>query len=281
MAAWSESNVQANGITIHYYHTNGNKKPPILLLHGIAENGLCWSPVARDLTNNFDVIMVDTRGHGRSSSSTTDCSFALLAGDVAGVVRALGLEKPFVWGHSMGAMTAATFAAMYPNLIRSVVLEDPPLLDKPRSQIDADRSRSRTNEQQQKQPRGQWFLDLKALSREERIARVSALHPNWTEEDVTLWADSKSELNTDFLEYAFAAFSDVDWREIISRIESPILLLTGNPELYAIITPETAQQAAQLWKHGEVVYIDGAGHDIHRERYDETMTVVLAFLNKT
>jgi pimeloyl-ACP methyl ester carboxylesterase len=281
MTAWSESDVQVNGITIHYYRTDGNKKPSILLLHGIAENGLCWSPVARDLASNYDVIMVDARGHGRSSSSTTDFSFALLADDVAGVIRALGLQKPYVWGHSMGAMMAATLAARYPDLIRAVVLEDPPLLDKPQFQTDVDQELLRTNEEQQNQSRRQWLLGLRALSREDRIARVFAEHPNWTEEDIILWADSKAELNIDFLEHVFATISDVHWREVISRIECPILLITGDPELHAIITPETAQQAAQLWKHGEVVYIGGAGHDIHRERYDETMAVVRAFLNRT
>ncbi len=102
MTAWSEGDVQANGITIHYYCTDGDEKPSILLQHGITDNGLCWSRVAHDLASNYDVIMTDARGHGHSSGSATDFSIALLAEDAAKVIRALNLEKPVVWGHSMG-----------------------------------------------------------------------------------------------------------------------------------------------------------------------------------
>ena len=57
--------------------------------------------------------------------------------------------------------------------------------------------------------------------------------------------------------------------------------MTGDPELGAIVTPETAREATRLWKNGEVSHISGAGHNIHRDRYDETMAVVRTFFNRT
>ena len=72
----------------------------------------------------------------------------------------------------------------------------------------------------------------------------------------------------------------VRWREIITRIQCPTLLLTGGLELGAIVTPKAAQEAAQLWQNGEVAHISGAGHNIHRDRYNETMAVVQTFLNR-
>jgi pimeloyl-ACP methyl ester carboxylesterase len=106
-----------------------------------------------------------------------------------------------------------------------------------------------------------------------------AMNPKWVEEEVIPWADSKAEFDSRVLEHTTAFVND-PWREIISRIECPILLITGDPELGSIVTPETAQEAAQLWKHGEVKHIGGAGHSIHRDRYEETMAAVRAFLNK-
>jgi len=129
MTAWSKGDIQANGITIHYYRTDGNNKPPILLLHGFTDSGLCWPRVAHDLEGSYDVTMTDARGHGHSGDSAADFSLALLADDAAAVIGALNLEKPYVLGHSMGAMTAATVAATYPDLVRAIVLEDPPLRD--------------------------------------------------------------------------------------------------------------------------------------------------------
>jgi N-formylmaleamate deformylase len=280
MTAWSQGDAQANGITIHYYCAGNNNKPSILLLHGITDSGLCWPRVAHDLEGSYDVVMTDARGHGHSGSSA-DFSIALLADDAAAVIRALGLERPYVWGHSMGAITAATLAANYPDLVRAAVLEDPPLLDKPPSPTDINQALVTTNEEQSAVVGWQWLFDLRALPREERIARGGTMNPNWAEEEIPPWADSKTELNIGILEPALTAVKDVQWRQIIERIECPILLVTGDPELHAIVTPETAQEAARLWKHGEVAHLSGAGHNVHRDCYDETMIAVRAFLSRT
>jgi pimeloyl-ACP methyl ester carboxylesterase len=237
--------------------------------------------VTHELEGSYDVIMTDARGHGRSGTST-DFSITLLADDAAAVIRALDLEKPYVWGHSMGAITAATLAAMYPDLVRAIVLEDPPLRDEPLFQTTPDKALFQTGGEQQEQYGWQWLFELRALPREERIARGFALNPNWAREEIIPWADSKAELNIDILEPALAAVaSAAPWREVISRIECPILLITGDPQLHAIVTPEIAQQASHLWKRGEVLHMSGAGHNIHRDRYDETMASVRAFLSRT
>ncbi len=62
---WSEGDVFANGIRHHYYRTGG-EKPALLLLHGFNEYGLTWLRVAKELEQDYDIIMVDARGHGRS-----------------------------------------------------------------------------------------------------------------------------------------------------------------------------------------------------------------------
>ena len=167
----------------------------------------------------------------------------------------------------MGAITAALLAATYPGLVRGIVLEDPPLLDKSTAQAQEDLQS------------WQWLYDLKTLSREERIARGFAMNPGWVEEEIIPWADSKAEFHSDILVPALTAIHDVDWRDIIARIACPILLITGDAERGAIVTPEIAQEAAHLWQQGEVVHIDGAGHNIHRDRYEETMAAVHDFLN--
>ena len=64
-AHWGEGNIFANGIHHHYYRTGG-ENPPLLLLHGFNENGLTWLRTARELERDYDVIMLDARGHGRS-----------------------------------------------------------------------------------------------------------------------------------------------------------------------------------------------------------------------
>ncbi|MGQ3892906.1 alpha/beta fold hydrolase [Legionella sp. CNM-4043-24] len=66
MSGWTTGICEANGIDVHYLRTGGSK-PPLVLLHGLMLNGLCWMPLARILEEDYDVIMPDARGHGYSS----------------------------------------------------------------------------------------------------------------------------------------------------------------------------------------------------------------------
>src|SRR5438105_6683569 len=102
MPEWFSGDVDANGIRIHYYRTGGDK-PPLVLAHGATDSGLCWTRVARDLESDYDVIMPDARGHGMSEAPDGGYTSADHAADLAGVIRGLGLERPAVAGHSMGA----------------------------------------------------------------------------------------------------------------------------------------------------------------------------------
>jgi N-formylmaleamate deformylase len=112
MASWSDGYVTANGIKIHYYRTGGDK-PEVVFNHGVTDDGLCWTHVAKALESKYDIIMLDARGHGKSDSGQGDYSPEARATDLAGVIQALGLERPVVGGHSMGADTAEHLAARY------------------------------------------------------------------------------------------------------------------------------------------------------------------------
>lgn len=264
MTGWSENTVRANNITIHYNRTSitgDASKPSMLLLHGVTDNGLCWTRVARHLEDSYDVIMPDARGHGHSDGIATGFSVAILAEDVAQLIQALKLNRPYLYGHSMGAITAAAVAATYPDLVRAVILEDPPLIDR----LSSDWS---------------WVAQLKALTWEERVAHCSAENPGWVREEITNWADSKGEVQLDVTQH-IDTLDSAPWREFMKRIQCPILLITADTQKGALVTPETARAAVQLWKQGEVRYIMGAGHSIHRDRFDETMATVDNFLQRT
>ena len=68
MTQWRSGDIVANGIRIHYTRTGGDG-PPLVLVHGMADSGLCWSRVAHVLEAEYDLIMPDARSHGRSERS--------------------------------------------------------------------------------------------------------------------------------------------------------------------------------------------------------------------
>jgi len=62
---WTDGYVMANGIRIHYWRTGGGK-PPMVLADGSSDDVLCWTNLAKELEDSFDIILFDARGHGLS-----------------------------------------------------------------------------------------------------------------------------------------------------------------------------------------------------------------------
>ena len=122
---WQTGSVETkDGVHVHYTRTGG-EKPAVLLLHGVQVNGLMWLRTAKRLETAYDVIMPDFRGHGQTGSLEKGVSAEILVSDLIALIHALGLDKPFLVGHSMGADIAGRLAAAYP--LRGVVLVDPAL----------------------------------------------------------------------------------------------------------------------------------------------------------
>src|SRR6188472_332149 len=124
MAHWFEGTVHANGIAIHYTRTGG-AKPPVVLSHGLTDNGACWTRVARALENDYDLIMPDARGHGQSEAPEHGYRTEDRAADLIGLIEQLQLDRLALIGHSMGGESSAMAAARITHLLRAVILEDP------------------------------------------------------------------------------------------------------------------------------------------------------------
>lgn len=269
MAEWASGTVQANGITIHYIRTGG-AKPPLVLAHGMSDNGLCWTPVARVFESQFDVIMPDARGHGRSDAPERGYESADHAADLHGLIAALGLERPALLGHSMGAATSIVLAGTYPDLTRCVVLEDPParwMVDPAVPVIDEAR-RNRWRD---------WLTSYQTQTREELIAKQRA-ESGWPEDELGPWADAKLQVRL-----AAAGAGDgppLDWTKVVRQITCPILLVTGDPAQGALVSPEDAAVFEQLVPRTRIAYIAGAGHNIRREKRQEYLDVVGGFLRE-
>jgi pimeloyl-ACP methyl ester carboxylesterase len=268
MATWQSGDVQVNGIKLHYTRTGGAKQP-LVLAHGFSDNGLCWTPVAQALETMYDVIMVNSRGHGGSDAPETGYDTAQLAADLHGVIQALALKQPIVMGHSMGAITTLKLAGTYPDVPHAIILEDPPA----RWMED---SENRPNNADWLAERRARLTDLKSKTRDELIAQQRAASPNWSDEELGPWADAKLQLSMNVLNREGA--EEIDWHAVVRRVTCPALLITADTDRSAIVSPEAADELKKLVPQLQVVHIPRAGHNIRREQFTRYMDVVQGFL---
>lgn len=267
MTAWYSGEVEVNGLRLHYTRTGGDEDhPPVVLAHGVTDDGPCWTSVAEALSSEFDLIMPDARGHGRSDAPEQGYGADLQADDLAGVIRALGLERPAVLGHSMGAASTLVMAGTYPDLPGAIVLEDPPSWWLPRDDGAEDRRRAGMRE---------WFAAVKRQTRDELLAGIRADQPGWSEVEQETWVDSKQRFSPyvlDVLRPGGAA--DIDWTGTLRRITCPVTLITADPERGAIVTADAAEALRDLIPHVRIEHIAGAGHNIRRDQPERFLQVV-------
>lgn len=267
VTTWPDDDIVANDITLHYHRTGDGDNPPVVLCHGYSDNGLCWTPVARALEEEYDAIMYDARGHGLSDAPEDGYSVDDQADDLAGLIQALDLERPAVIGHSMGASTAAVAAAKYPDVISRVVLEDPAWgMESEERETWLEEERAR-------------IAERKGKSREALMAQCREEHPTWDEAEIGPWAQSKRQLSPDVV--SGLGESQMEWQEIVDEISCPTLLITADVDRGSIVTSEIAERAAEINPDVEVVHIDDAGHNIRREAFEPYMAALRAFLAGT
>jgi N-formylmaleamate deformylase len=271
MPDWQANDVEANGIHLHYTRTGG-AKPPVVLAHGFSDNGLCWTPVAEALAATYDIIMVDARGHGLSTAPQQGYASDDHAADLAGVIRTLGLQRPAVLGHSMGAAATLALAGTYPDLVGSILLEDPPLrwlTEAETAGFDPAREASRRA----------WITGLQSKTRAELIADQRAQTPHWSAAELEPWADAKLQLSLNVLNRPLA--TTLDWPATVQQITCPALLITADPARGAIVSAEDAAALQALVPQLRIAHILEAGHSIRRDQFARYMDAVRAFLAET
>lgn len=269
MSTWQSGTVEVNGLRLHYTRSGG-EKPPIVLAHGITDNGLCWTRLARMLEHYHDVIMVDARGHGESDKPESGYSPDAYAEDLVAFIRALKLDHPILMGHSMGGGTVTRVAGKYPALASGIILEDPAwhIAGGP-NDTEAGRA-ARAAEWRQR------IEAYHAMSPAEILAAGRIEHPTWEYEEFAWWVPAKLQVTPAVADYVSGRRSD--WTELVAAFQCPALLLYGEPARGGIITPEIAAYARQLNPLIVPRQLSGAGHNVRRENFEGTVADVQEFL---
>ena len=117
--------IRTNGTKL--YVRVGGGGPAVVLLHGYGESGDMWVPLAKDLVRDHTVVVPDLRGMGLSGKPAGGYDKKTQAGDVAGILDALKIDRAALVTHDIGNMVGYAFAAQYRNRVTRFVVIDAPL----------------------------------------------------------------------------------------------------------------------------------------------------------
>ncbi len=114
---------KGDGVEIQLAIWEGQGKT-ILCIHGLTANCRCWDLLASILSPKHRVLAMDLRGRGHSGRPSSGYSIDYHCRDIKAIMEDMGLERPVLMGHSLGAAIALGFGAKYPDDIDRIILVD-------------------------------------------------------------------------------------------------------------------------------------------------------------
>lgn len=116
---FTEHDIQLSEVKMHYA-VYGDEGYPLILVHGNGGDKNSLAEAASYLANDYKVYVPESRCHGKSSDPG-EISYDLMAKDIKEFCEALGIEKPYIMGHSDGGINALTLAYTYPDLPGAII----------------------------------------------------------------------------------------------------------------------------------------------------------------
>lgn len=286
------ANQSLSGVTLRVAHGPPNG-PTLLLLHGVMRSWRSFAPVWPALLPRHTLAIADHRGHGGSARATTYLVRDYLA-DAALLVEQLP-GPVTIWGHSLGSLVAAGVAAMIPQRVRAVILEDPP---SPAFLANVNAT-----------PYGAIFRGMQSLATGYRggcggpttfppSPRIAETGADWKQLAAIPLADGGTLGQTRdaaSLRLSAAMLRDLDpatltpliagnwldgldWFGILRGVACPVLLLRADDQRGGMLCAAVADDMMKALSDGLRVDFPGVGHQIHWLATEALLRVVLAFL---
>ena len=118
---------QLEDVTLHVGAIGSGAGQSVVLVHGSWDDHSVWLETADVLAQRHRVVAYDRRGHGLSSAPPGQGHLGQDVADLRAVVTRRGNGPVHLVGHSYGACIALRFASLYPELLASLALHEPPL----------------------------------------------------------------------------------------------------------------------------------------------------------
>jgi len=233
-----------------YYEVYGSGKPVVLLHGGIVGSMAEMGEFADKLKDNHLVIMVNTRGHGKSDIGKVLPSYKQKAKDLHEVLSALSISKADVIGFSDGAYTGYQFAADYPQQINKLVA------------IGA----------------GEWAKGFVQGGRKDRntpLQSVIDLDPRYWAEQAEI--RPQHDKITEWYKQANQQYDQTNvGKSLFQAIHAPVLVLAGEKDMNAPL--DTVIAAYKMLPNAQLAIIPAAPHPAFVVNFDAVWASIAPFL---
>ena len=237
--------VRTNGLEIAY--ERAGEGPPLVFVHGAAEDGRVWRPQLAALADEFTVVAWDEPGAGRSSDVPADFSLADYANCLAALIEALGLGPAHVAGLSWGGTVVQELYRHHPELVATLIFVDTYAGWKGSLPEEEVRARVEGVRQMLAAPADEFDPTLPGLFAGDPPA-----------EFVPLLSEMAADVRPESMRTALLVMAETDQRDLLPRIAVPTLLVWGEHDARSPLT--VAHQFQDAIPVAELVVIPDAGH---------------------
>lgn len=266
---------QINGVSYHVESCGDGF--PLLLLHGFTGDYSTWSSFCGDWGKHSKLIMPDILGHGKTDSphDTKRYSIELLAKDLNSLLHVMGISQVDLLGYSMGGRLALTFAILYPEKVRRLILESssPGLPTKEEQDFRC----MKDNEL------AEFILEKGVLSFVEYWENIPLFSTMKRQPDQVKEMIRKQRLSNNPRGLAgslkgMGTGVQPSWWKNLQSIEHQVLLVTGDLDTKFCFI---AEKMMGMLKKGTWMTISNSGHANHVEEREKFATIVSDFLTNT
>ncbi|WP_295914956.1 alpha/beta hydrolase [uncultured Alistipes sp.] len=261
-----EKFIMAGSTALHVCDSQAGEKC-VVLLHGYLESMLVWEDFIPYLYKEVRVITLDLPGHGISVVTGEIHTMDFLADTIADALKALGIEKCTLVGHSMGGYVALAFCERHPEMLDGLVLfSSTPNPDTP------EKAENRRRE-----------IALVKAGKKDMLARVAPA-AGFAEQNRTRMRDYIEDLTEQVFitedEGIVALLNGMiarrDQNEMLRRSPVPQLFILGKKDNY--IPPEAAEKIIAEHPQAKVVWLENSGHMGFLEEPEAAARAILDFV---
>ena len=274
-----ERTFNARVVKLNYLDHDSPSGKPLVMLHGGAWRWQEYLSLIPSLGRRWHIYALDLRGNGRSGWMPGKYRLEDFAEDNAEFVRRLTAPAVLV-GHSIGGVIALMVAARCPDKVKALIIEDAVLtLENYKRIIESSRDMF-----------GLWLRLKKSAQSEQALSLALAEaykdYPGITSGWILFFAGCLWQLDPTFfnvLLHDFESFTKgYDYKQILAKIDCPVLFLRGEPKLGAVMTDDELSWLRQNFSNVQFALIDGVGHLLHLQDQGQTpvLNAMTAFLDR-